>query len=221
MDPSTGAFQSCASDECCLPLTIAPLRDASAISSGHASVTDDHNTPLPNLEHPTLNPNNCIIIIQNNCIAEGGTINIFSSRCNGSTTTEPTPLQPPSARQAEPAKHGQESIVLSGNTFGECCNVPKIRRGANHTHLSLVPVRHIEIASQIIVMNGYSPKGTCVLVYEDTGERDTCERASDKSSQRPAGAGVRCGGWMGKEIDACQAKEVESGIPNLKTEPLG
>ncbi|KIK38336.1 hypothetical protein CY34DRAFT_809468 [Suillus luteus UH-Slu-Lm8-n1] len=37
-------------------------------------------------------------------------------------TTEFTPSDPPSmARaQAEPAKHGCENIVLSGNTFGEC-----------------------------------------------------------------------------------------------------
>jgi hypothetical protein len=36
------------------------------------------------------------------------------------TTTEPTPLPPPLAREAEPEEHGRESIVLSGNTFGEC-----------------------------------------------------------------------------------------------------
>jgi hypothetical protein len=67
--------------------------------------------------------------MQNNYIAEGGTINILSSRSNGSTitklnhvttTTEPTPLPPPLAREAEPEEHGHESIVLSGNTFGEC-----------------------------------------------------------------------------------------------------
>ncbi|KAG2042747.1 hypothetical protein BDR03DRAFT_944154 [Suillus americanus] len=133
MDTSTGPCKSCASDRDPLPLTIAPLRDASVAtpksSSGHASVTNDHSAPLQNLEQPTLNPNNCVIIIQNNYIAEGGTINILSSRSNGSTitklnyvttTAEPTPLQPPSARQAEPAEHGCESIVLSGNTFGEC-----------------------------------------------------------------------------------------------------
>ncbi|KAG1850884.1 hypothetical protein F4604DRAFT_1686987 [Suillus subluteus] len=121
MDTSTGPCKSCASDGDPLPLTIAPHRDASVATpkswSGHASVTNDHSAPLPNLEQPTLNPNNCVIIIQNNYIAEGGTINILSSRSNGS---KPTPLQPPSARQTEPAEHGCESIVLSGNTFGEC-----------------------------------------------------------------------------------------------------
>jgi hypothetical protein len=35
-------------------------------------------------------------------------------------TAEPTPLEPPSVTQAEPTEHGPESIVLSGNTFGEC-----------------------------------------------------------------------------------------------------
>jgi hypothetical protein len=72
-----------------LPLAIAPLRDASAVTpkslSGHASVTNDRSTPLPNLEQPTLNSNNCVIIMQNNYIAEGGTINILSSRSNGSS----------------------------------------------------------------------------------------------------------------------------------------
>ncbi|KAG1737200.1 hypothetical protein EDB19DRAFT_2025761 [Suillus lakei] len=132
MDTSTGADKSCASNEYYLPLTIAPPRDGSATprpSSGHASVTDDHGTPLPNLEQPILSTNNCVIIIQNNYIAEGGTINILSSRCNGSTmtklnhvttNTEATPLQPPSAKQAEPAEYGRENVVLSGNTFGEC-----------------------------------------------------------------------------------------------------
>ncbi|KAG1811611.1 hypothetical protein DFJ58DRAFT_850754, partial [Suillus subalutaceus] len=107
MDTSTGACKSCTSNEYGLPLTINPLRDASATPSpGHASAIDDHGAPL---ERSTLNPNNCVIIIQNNYIAEGGTINIFSSGCNGSKHTS---LQPPPARQAEPAEHGRESIVL-------------------------------------------------------------------------------------------------------------
>ncbi|KAG2345792.1 hypothetical protein BDR05DRAFT_946378 [Suillus weaverae] len=81
------------------------------------------------LHWPPPNPSSCVIIIQNNYIAEGGTINILSSHCNGSTVTkldsvpltaEPIPLNPPSARQAESAEHGRERIVLSGNTFGEC-----------------------------------------------------------------------------------------------------
>lgn len=36
------------------------------------------------------------------------------------TTVEPTPLQLPPAKEAEPVEHGRESIVLNGNTFGEC-----------------------------------------------------------------------------------------------------
>ncbi|KAG2042750.1 hypothetical protein BDR03DRAFT_944162 [Suillus americanus] len=114
-----------------LPLAIVPLEDASAkqrSSSSHDSMID--GTPLPSVEQSSPNsPNNCIVIIQNNYIAEGGTINIFSSHCNGSTVTklehvtttaEPMPLEPPPTTQAEPAEHGRESIVLSGNTFGQC-----------------------------------------------------------------------------------------------------
>ncbi|KAG1718964.1 hypothetical protein EDB19DRAFT_772216 [Suillus lakei] len=172
MDTSTGADKSCASNEYCLPLTIAPPRDGSATPrppSGHASVTDDHGTPLPNLEQPILNTNNCVIIIQNNYIAEGGTINILSSRCNGSTmtklnhvttTTEATPLQPPSAKQAEPAEYSRESIVLSGNTFGECVMInvgsPDCTGAGRSFSLSgradalllFVPVKQTALASQ-------------------------------------------------------------------------
>ncbi|KAG2363139.1 hypothetical protein BDR07DRAFT_1405029 [Suillus spraguei] len=133
MDASTGACKFCASNGDRLPLTITSLQGAIVASpkpsSGHASMIDDHNDLLPKPEQPTLNPNNCVIIIQNNHIAEGGTINIFSSRCNGATVTklnhvtttvEPTPLQLPPAKEAEPVEHGRESIVLNGNTFGEC-----------------------------------------------------------------------------------------------------
>ncbi|KAG1737203.1 hypothetical protein EDB19DRAFT_997112 [Suillus lakei] len=131
MDTSTGEKSPCALTEFHLPLAIVPLQDASATprpSSSHGSMTDD--TPLPSVKQPSSNPpNNCVIIIQSNYIAEGGTINIFSSHCNGSTVTklnhvtataEHTPLEPPSASQAKPAEHGRESVVLSGNTFGEC-----------------------------------------------------------------------------------------------------
>jgi hypothetical protein len=102
MNASTGAYPLCPPTEGRLPLV-------------------KQSSPNP--------PNNCIVIIQNNYIAEGGTINIFSSHSNGSTVTklehvdataEPTPLEPPSATRAEPAEHVPESIVLSGNTFGEC-----------------------------------------------------------------------------------------------------
>ncbi|OAX32932.1 hypothetical protein K503DRAFT_776161 [Rhizopogon vinicolor AM-OR11-026] len=110
-----------------LPLDIMQLQDASATptsSSDHTSTAD--GTLPPNVQ-PTLS--NCIIIIQNNCIAEGGTINIFSSNCTSSTvikldhvvtaTTEPTLLQPPLMMQPELVELGRDSIVLSGNSFGE------------------------------------------------------------------------------------------------------
>ncbi|KAG1735871.1 uncharacterized protein EDB91DRAFT_542170 [Suillus paluster] len=128
MDASTGACSSCASNESCFPLAVAPLLDANAMPRplpGHASVTN--GTPLPNLEQSTMNPNNSVIIMQNNHIAEGGTINIFSSHCIAVTklervvpTTEPTPLELPLVKQIAPLEHGRESIVLSGNSFGEC-----------------------------------------------------------------------------------------------------
>ncbi|KAG1773497.1 hypothetical protein EDD22DRAFT_841899 [Suillus occidentalis] len=98
-------------------------------------------TPLPSVEQSPSNeqysPNNCVVIIQNNYIAEGGTINIFSSNCNGSIVTkleqvinateEFAPSEPPPVTQAEPMKHGRENIVLSGNKFGECLSKPFLR----------------------------------------------------------------------------------------------
>jgi hypothetical protein len=87
MDISTGAYSPCPSTECRLPLVIIPLQDASATprsSSSHGIMTD--GTPLPSVKQSSPNPpNNCIVIIQNNYIAEGGTINIFSSHSNGSS----------------------------------------------------------------------------------------------------------------------------------------
>ncbi|KAG2144356.1 hypothetical protein DEU56DRAFT_754400 [Suillus clintonianus] len=115
MDASTTAYPPCDSDESHLPLVTAPPGDTSATT--RPSSTHADGTPLPSLTQPTPNPSNCVIIIQNNYIAEGGTINIFSSHCNGS---KPTSSEPPLARQAEPVEHGGESIVLSGNSFGEC-----------------------------------------------------------------------------------------------------
>ncbi|KAG1850907.1 hypothetical protein F4604DRAFT_1934266 [Suillus subluteus] len=130
MDASTGEHSPCASTKFYLPLAIVPLQDASATPRPPSRHELTDGTPLPSVKQSSPNPpNNCIVIIQNNYIAEGGTINIFSSHCNGSTviklehvtaTAEPTPLKPPPATQAEPAEHGRESIVLSGNTFGEC-----------------------------------------------------------------------------------------------------
>ncbi|KAG3229922.1 hypothetical protein P692DRAFT_201782721 [Suillus brevipes Sb2] len=131
MDVCAEAYSPCASSESYLPLAIVPLQDASATprsSSSHDSMTD--GTPLPSVEQSSPNtPNNCVVIIQNNYIAEGGTINIFSSNSNGSivtkvehdsATAEFTPSEPPPMSQAEPMKHDRESIVFNGNKFGEC-----------------------------------------------------------------------------------------------------
>lgn len=155
MDLCAGAYSPCASSKSHLPLAIVPLQDASATarsSSSHDSMTD--GTQLPSVEQSSsISPNNCVVIIQNNYIAEGGTINIFSSNCNGSivtklehviATAEPTPLEPPSMTQAEPMKHGCESIVLSGNKFGECVMInigsPNCRLiGFSQTNRSCVP----------------------------------------------------------------------------------
>ncbi|KAJ8594871.1 hypothetical protein M405DRAFT_434129 [Rhizopogon salebrosus TDB-379] len=131
MDTSTKASPLRAVNEPRLPLDIVPPKDAStkpASSSGRASIAD--GTVL--LNEPTPTPNNCIIIIQNNYIAEGGTINIFSSHCTSSTVTkldhvvDPTTdselalLLPPLAMQQEPVEYGRGDIVFSGNSFGEC-----------------------------------------------------------------------------------------------------
>ncbi|KAJ8580425.1 hypothetical protein M405DRAFT_886127 [Rhizopogon salebrosus TDB-379] len=98
-----------------------PLLDT---SSGGASMTD--NPPLIQLP---LNPNDYVIIIQNNCIAEGGTINIFSGHCTGSAVTKvdhvgltsaPTLLQSLPAIQPVTVEQGHDSIILSGNSLGEC-----------------------------------------------------------------------------------------------------
>ncbi|OAX40145.1 hypothetical protein K503DRAFT_799037 [Rhizopogon vinicolor AM-OR11-026] len=92
-------------------------------SSGHASMADDA------LQQSPRNPSCCVITIQNNSIAEGVTINIFSSHCIGSAVTkldhvaptaEPTLLRPPQAMQPELVEHGRDSIVFCGNSFGEC-----------------------------------------------------------------------------------------------------
>ncbi|KAG1857312.1 hypothetical protein DFJ58DRAFT_840606 [Suillus subalutaceus] len=117
---STTEHPPCASNESHLSLIATPLRDVGATPSTHTG-----GTPLLSLTQPPPIP---VIIIQNNYIAEGGTINILSSNCNGSTVTkldhvtltaEPIPLSPPLVSQPEPAEYGRESIVLSGNTFGE------------------------------------------------------------------------------------------------------
>ncbi|KAG2345788.1 hypothetical protein BDR05DRAFT_960054 [Suillus weaverae] len=131
MDTSTGADSPCALTEYHLPLAVVPPQDGSPTprsSSSHNFMTD--GTPLPSVKQPSPNPpNNCVIIIQNNFIAEGGTINILSSHCNGSTVTklehvtetaEPTPSEPPLVMEAEPAQRGHESIIFKGNKFGEC-----------------------------------------------------------------------------------------------------
>jgi hypothetical protein len=83
MDTSTKASPLSAINEPRLPLDIVPLEDVSikpALSSDHASMTDG---TLPPNAQPTPTPS--IIIIQNNYIAEGGTINIFSSHCTSSS----------------------------------------------------------------------------------------------------------------------------------------
>lgn len=82
--------------------------------------------PLPS---QPLDPNNRAIVIQNNHIAEGVTININSSNSYGSTVTkledvaaqpaESTSLQCPLAGPLAPVDHGRESVVFNGNTFGE------------------------------------------------------------------------------------------------------
>ncbi|KAG1791302.1 hypothetical protein EV424DRAFT_1355004 [Suillus variegatus] len=103
--------------------------------STESKLPDANGIPLTN---QLLDANNCITIIQNNFIAEGVTINISSSNCDGSSspfkqavtkldyvagvagTTEPTSSQPPLARQLVPlVEYGRESVIFNGNTFGQ------------------------------------------------------------------------------------------------------
>ncbi|KAG1771546.1 hypothetical protein EDD22DRAFT_863577 [Suillus occidentalis] len=112
------------------PLPRAPTSEFNLLDAqANESQASDHS-PLP---CQPLHANSRITIIQNNFIAEGMTINIFSSNCHGSTVTrlygdvagtasaEPTSSQLPMlARQSEPAEYrdGCENIILNGNTFG-------------------------------------------------------------------------------------------------------
>ncbi|KIK38335.1 hypothetical protein CY34DRAFT_809467, partial [Suillus luteus UH-Slu-Lm8-n1] len=75
---STTPHPPWASNESRLPLITTPLRDASAAPTTHAD-----GIPLLSLTQPPQNPSGCVVIIQNNYIGEGGTINIFSSHCDG------------------------------------------------------------------------------------------------------------------------------------------
>ncbi|KAG2130864.1 hypothetical protein DEU56DRAFT_914630 [Suillus clintonianus] len=127
MDTSTETHPHCASNEPHLPVVVSTLQDASdapSLSSSHVFMTDD--TPLPNLKQ--LDSNSCVIIIQNNRIAEGGTININSSYCNGSTVTKlehvtpsagSKPEEPASMMQPDPMEQGRDAVSLNGNTFGD------------------------------------------------------------------------------------------------------
>ncbi|KAG1865248.1 hypothetical protein C8R48DRAFT_772947 [Suillus tomentosus] len=84
------------------------------------------NKPSPG---QPLDPTNHAIVIQNNYIAEGVTININSSNSYGSTVTkleyvaaqpaESTSSQGPLARPLEPVDYGRESVVFNGNTLGQ------------------------------------------------------------------------------------------------------
>lgn len=99
----------------------------------NAQINGSQAADLSPLPCQPLHANSHVTIIQNNIIAEGTTINIFSSHCHGSTVTrlncdvadtaEFTSSQPlPSmlARQSEPVDYRDscESIVMNGNTFG-------------------------------------------------------------------------------------------------------
>ncbi|KAG1827363.1 uncharacterized protein BJ212DRAFT_1474514 [Suillus subaureus] len=97
---------------------------ATEFTPGSSSGQEDK--PLPS--RPS-DANNRTIVIQQNYMAEGVTINICSSNSYGSTVTklehtaaqpgEPTSLQRPLTRELAPVDYGRESVVVNGNTFGE------------------------------------------------------------------------------------------------------
>ncbi|KAG1905711.1 uncharacterized protein F5891DRAFT_975881 [Suillus fuscotomentosus] len=74
-----------------------------------------------------LDPNNHAIVIQNNYIAEGVTININSSNSYGSKHVAAQPAESTSsqcslARPLGPVDYGRESVVFNGNTLGHQTN---------------------------------------------------------------------------------------------------
>ncbi|KAG2057647.1 hypothetical protein BDR06DRAFT_189151 [Suillus hirtellus] len=102
--------------------TEAPLPSAPTESN----LLDASGTPPSN--QVVLDVNNSNTIIQNNIMGEGVTLNIRSSNCNSSTVTkleyvvgtaEHTSLRPLLARWLVPVEYGRESIIFSGNTFGQ------------------------------------------------------------------------------------------------------
>ncbi|KAG1718965.1 hypothetical protein EDB19DRAFT_1837250 [Suillus lakei] len=121
----TEAVLPCTSTESNLPDVNGTLKLPS-----HPASTIADGTPLPS---QPLDTKNCTTVVQNNFIAEGGTINIFSSNCNGSNspfqqavtkleyvagTAEHRSSQPPLARQLAPVEYGRESVIFNSNTFG-------------------------------------------------------------------------------------------------------
>ncbi|KAG1837027.1 hypothetical protein DFJ58DRAFT_846641 [Suillus subalutaceus] len=85
------------------------------------------DTPLPG--RPSDTNNRTGIVIQQNYMAEGVTINISSSNSYGSTVTKlehtaaqsggPASLQHLLTRQPAPVEYGHEGVVINGNMFGE------------------------------------------------------------------------------------------------------
>ncbi|KAG0702236.1 hypothetical protein DFH29DRAFT_875283 [Suillus ampliporus] len=101
---------------------------------GNATLDLVGQAPMPADDAPlpgqSQNPNNPIVVLQNNRFAEGVMLNIFSSNCMGSTVTklehiaqtvQPTTPQSPSAGQPAPLEYGpgRASLVFSGNVLCE------------------------------------------------------------------------------------------------------
>ncbi|KAG1890942.1 hypothetical protein F4604DRAFT_1913757 [Suillus subluteus] len=85
------------------------------------------DTPLPG--RPLDTNNRTGVVIQQNYMAEGVTINISSTNSYGSTVTKlehtaaqpggPASLQRLLTRQLAPVEYGREGVVINGNMFGE------------------------------------------------------------------------------------------------------
>ncbi|KAG1850896.1 hypothetical protein F4604DRAFT_1959270 [Suillus subluteus] len=110
------------------PLLTSTESSLSGTNGAPKSPSYQPSTAIVDGTPPPMDANNRITIIQNNFIAEGGTINIFSNNCNGSTVTkldyvagtaEPTSSHSPLARQLTPVEYGRESVIFNGNTFGQ------------------------------------------------------------------------------------------------------
>ncbi|KAG1831827.1 hypothetical protein EV424DRAFT_1342793 [Suillus variegatus] len=121
-----------------------------------------------------LDPNNHAIVIQNNYIAEGVTININSSNSYGSKHVAAQPAESTSsqcslARPLGPVDYGRESVVFNGNTLGHITPLDR-RCQTNRSSIPWTIQKPIQTPNQerlvtglIIYRSGASDKSIVIL----------------------------------------------------------